>query len=142
MMPDTQDPGHDPETGEVIEGEGAVSLPPHQAQRPPTLDNFSRLIQALEDGDLNAQLSGDLKDLGQTMVRLAANYGGKQKGKMTLTLEFALEGGTFEIKPKVKVERPMPPRARTHFWATADGGLSQTNPKQTDMFRGQPPRAV
>src|SRR3546814_6749025 len=77
---------HDPATGEILEGAasgpgGGPANYPHDAQRPPTMDNFARLIQALEDGDLNQELSDKLLSLTYDMVTLAANYGGKQKGK-------------------------------------------------------------
>ena len=150
MAKKDDDTPHDPETGEVLEpdeSEGrntrmSPSRYPHDAEPVPTLDSFDRLIQALEGGALNDELSRELRDLGARMVQMAANYGGKVKGKMVLTLDFALNKGEIAIDSKVKVERPMPPRGSTHFWPTGDGRISQVNPKQMDMFRAGKPRAV
>lgn len=146
MMPKEQDPGpgqtHDPETGEVIEREDPLSMLPHEAQRPPALDSFVRLLQAVEGGDLNEELSRELRDLGARMVAMAANYGGKQKGKIVLTLDFTLNKAELNVASKVKIERPMPPRGDSHFWVTGEGRITQTNPKQMDMFGKGAPRAV
>lgn len=142
MMPNHDD--FDPETGEVHEDTAAVSPSayPHDAEQPPAFESYAHFLAALEDGDLNAQLSAHLKRVAQEMTRIAANYGGRPKAKIVLSLDFELESGVYSIRPKVKVDTPLPPRGHSNMWALGDGRFTPVNPKQLDMFTRGKPRAV
>lgn len=132
MMTDKQDPG-----------EGGVAALPHTAEHPPTFESFGVFVQALEDGDLNAYLSDQLKAVGLALANYAANYGGKPKAQLKLTLDFTLDGGVHEIKPKVETKLPTPPRGRSMMWTDANGRFTPSNPKQAELFgQGNKPRAV
>jgi hypothetical protein len=134
------DTPHDPETGELREP-GALSAPPHDAQRPPSYTSFAMLLQGLEDGTFNAELTAKMKEVLLALVTHQANYGGKPKGKITVGVEFILDGG-MDVRAKFEVKTPLPPRGRTSLWVMGDGSLTPTNPKQMEMFGGRKPRAV
>ncbi len=96
------------------------------------------IIGMLEGGDLAAQLSRDisetlakLKDLGEIMGRKA-----KIKGKVTLALDFEMEGGAVTVTAGIETKTPKAPRGSSFYWVTDDGSLSTEHPQQTDMFGG------
>ena len=62
------------------------------------------------------------------------DQGGKQKGKITLEIGVVLDQGIIEINASHKLTMPKD-TVKSVYWATGDNNLSQSNPKQTDMFR-------
>lgn len=100
---------------------------------------FDQLIANLEDGDLNNDLSAAVHEIVGALTSHVIDHGGKPKGKLVLTLDFKLEGSAFEIKPSIKKDLPVPPRATAYLWSTGDSLLTPVNPKQMQMFSGPRP---
>lgn len=100
---------------------------------------FDQMIAHLEDGNLNHDLSTAVHDIVGALTTYVINHGGKPKGKLVLTLDFKLEGSTFEIKPTIKKDVPAEPRGTAHLWSTAENLLTPVNPKQMQMFSGPRP---
>jgi hypothetical protein len=64
----------------------------------------------------------------------AWNNGGKAKGKVTINLEFAQEGGITEIKANFKVAQPESRRPKSIMWTTEDNRMTRTRPGQQQLF--------
>ena len=103
-------------------------------QRAEETRSFSQFLLSLEDGDLHAQLSEDLREIAAVMSQHVVDYGGKVKGKLSLTIDFKLDQGVFEIVAKTETKLPKPPRGRSIMWATPGNNFTANNPKQGQLF--------
>lgn len=100
----------------------------------PAANSFSDFIRFQEDGHLNDELTAELRKLASEMMANAIDAGGKSKGKLTLTFNFALEGRVFAIASKYKIDLPDAPRPKSVMWATEDGRFTPQNPQQGHLF--------
>lgn len=100
----------------------------------PAIRNFCEALTAMEDGQLVEDLAEKLNELIAEMNNAAIDNGGKQKGSLTLKLDFTLDGGLIETNANVKSTLPTIKRQRSVFWSTPDNYLSRNNPKQRDIF--------
>ena len=82
----------------------------------------------------DAELSDGLRQLSSDMANTAIESGGKSKGKLVLTLDFALEGRVFTISAKHKIDVPEPKRPKSVMWSTQDGRFTPSNPQQGQLF--------
>jgi hypothetical protein len=98
------------------------------------IKNFSQFLSLHADGSLNDELTKALNDMIGDLSNRVLDQGGKQKGKITLEIGVALDQGIIEIVASHKATMPKD-ATKSVYWATADNNLSQSNPKQTDMFR-------
>lgn len=98
--------------------------------------NVPQLIGLLEDGEFNSELADVYRDLIADMENKAAETSGKTKvkGKLTLTIDFVLQGGAYEVTAETKVAAPKRSPRRTVMYGTEANTLSRTHPKQDDMF--------
>jgi hypothetical protein len=104
------------------------------ARLPPAASTFGEFVRFLEDGNLDAELTIALRDLAGDMQNAAIESGGKSKGKLTLTLDFALEGRVFSIAAKHKVDVPAAKRPKSVLWTTEDNRFTPSNPGQGQLF--------
>ncbi|WP_150131812.1 hypothetical protein [Sphingomonas carotinifaciens] len=104
------------------------------ARMPPAANSFGDFVRFLEDGQLDAELSEVLRSLSSDMAHTAIESGGKAKGKLTLTLDFTLDGRVFTIKAKHKVDVPEAKRPQSVMWSTEDGRFTPSNPQQGQLF--------
>lgn len=95
--------------------------------------SFLAVLKSLEDGSLESDLTEDLVQLVHDMRAQGLATGGKQKGKITVTLEVRLDGGIFEIVPGYKITPPKKPRSRSIYYPTKDNGLSTQNAAQMSL---------
>ena len=101
---------------------------------PPAANSFGDFVRFQEDGQLDAELAEALRNLASDMMNNAIESGGKAKGKMVLTFDFALEGRVFAIAAKYKVDVPEAKRPRSVMWSTEDGRFTPSNPQQGQLF--------
>lgn len=108
--------------------------------RAPTIRDFATFLKVLEDGKANLRFTKELEALAEAMDNHAFNHSSKTKGKITLTFDFTLNGGIYEILSKIAVKHPAEPSGRSVLWLGPDNQFSPQNPRQTDMFAG--PRKI
>lgn len=101
---------------------------------PPAANTFGDFVRMLSDGDFDRELTDVLQQLNQDMSNAAIEQGGKAKGKLVVTFDFALEGRVFAIGSKHKVDVPEPKRPKGIMWATQDGRFTPSNPQQGHLF--------
>lgn len=100
----------------------------------PAASTFAQFIQMLEDGDYHAELTTALQNINGALSDHALSFGGKPKGKLTLSVDFTLDNGVFEINADFNTKLPKAPRSRTVAWATQDNRFSPQNPRQMQLF--------
>ncbi len=100
----------------------------------PAVHTFAQFLQLMEDGELHGELSDHLQQINAALSQHVIDYGGKAKGKLTLTVNFTLNKGVFEITGGYTVKLPDKPRGQTVVWATPDNRFTPHNPRQMAMF--------
>ncbi|MDJ0685370.1 MAG: hypothetical protein QNJ84_11765 [Alphaproteobacteria bacterium] len=100
----------------------------------PACFTFAQFLQLLEDGDLHGELSDALKQINAALNQHVLDYGGKPKGKLTVAIDFTLDGGVFDIRADYTVKTQKPPRHKTMAWSTDKNHFTGHNPKQMHMF--------
>jgi hypothetical protein len=95
--------------------------------------NFAVFLTNIRDGEFNGEVSREMHGLLVDLAEHAKRHG-KAKGKMSLTLQFAIDAsGVVAVAVDTKVAPPKPERGIGIFWLTEDNNLSVQNPKQTKM---------
>lgn len=100
----------------------------------PTAFTFGQFLQLLEDGEFHGELSDALQEINAKLSQHVLAYGGKPKGKLTITVDFTLDKGVFEITGDYTVKLPKAPRGKTVAWSTAENRFTPQNPKQMQLF--------
>ncbi len=95
--------------------------------------SFATFLGQIDDGVLHADLTEAVKEIVGEMRDIAEGFGGKPKGKLTLTLDLKLDSGVVEVTSKVKVDKPPVPRGKSVFWPAGDNTLSRSNLRQADL---------
>lgn len=94
------------------------------------LQNFSAVLSAAEEGQLQTDLSDELRNIVAELHNLAVSNGGKPKGELTLKLTLQLDGGSFNVDATIATKLPKRQRIRSVMWATPDNNLTRANPRQ------------
>ncbi|WP_152997845.1 hypothetical protein ACNFJ7_02110 [Sphingomonas sp. HT-1] len=116
-------------------GTALPPIPPADGGRmPPAANTFGDFVRFLEDGQFDVELTEVMKSLAGEMANAAIDSGGKSKGKLTLTFDFALEGRVFSIAAKHKVDLPVAKRPKSVMWTTEDMRFTPSNPAQGHLF--------
>ena len=97
------------------------------------IKNFAQFVQLLEDGKLNEDLTAQLLTIAETLSDYGATFG-KAKGKLTLSIEFNLDHGVFDIRSKFDTKLPQEARSKSIFWITGDNEFTPENPRQGQLF--------
>jgi len=124
---------HDPETGEFIPNVADGSKPV------PAATNFGQILAMCEEGRLDYQLSEDLRKLVHQLRAVAITNGGKARGKVTVTLDVAVEGDHAMVVGDYAVKLPKAKRPPSIAFMTDDGRLTPNRPNQHQFFG---PRSV
>jgi hypothetical protein len=95
--------------------------------------SFIGFLARLEDGVLQKDLTEQLRGLVAAMHQQHRDAGGKPTARLTLALNFRLDGGIIEVQAVVTPVPPKPVRARSIFYRASDDLLSPNNPKQLDL---------
>jgi hypothetical protein len=128
-----QDEGHDPVTGEIVEGE-VVSRAADGGPAAFAAGNLGDLLNMSEDGQFGADVMVDMRALVRKMMELAEATGNKQKGRLTINIDFRTEGDAFFAVGSHKVTPPKETRRQTILWPNEQGNLSRSQPNQRQLF--------
>ncbi|WCT73948.1 hypothetical protein PQ455_01565 [Sphingomonas naphthae] len=100
----------------------------------PAANTFDMFIRMLEDGEFNREMTEEMRTFASDLANAAIISGGKAKGKLTISLDFALDGRVTEIASKYKFDVPTPKRPKSIMWQTEDGRFTPNNPHQGNLF--------
>ena len=93
------------------------------------------MLGMLEDGSLSRDLSGEINQVLAKLRDLAGNKG-KAKGRVTLSLDFEVEGSSTVINAAIASKTPATKRSSSFFFVTEDG-LSTEHPRQLSFLEEQ-----
>lgn len=94
---------------------------------------FGQFIAMLEDGQFDADVAMDLKNMAAGLQDIAAAQGAA-KGKLTVEIDFKVENGMFIIAGKHKIKMPEHVRAKSVAWTTDDNRFTPHKPNQGQLF--------
>lgn len=94
---------------------------------------FAQTLMAQENGDLHQHLTEKQSEMIRELKDYAATFGGKPKGKITLELNYRLDGEIMELTAATSSKMPPKPRQKTVFWTHEDDTLTRSNPKQQEL---------
>jgi len=119
---------------QIDEATGEI-LPPAADGRAlrPAASTFGQLIGFLEDGQFDADVALDLKEMAAKMADVAATRG-SAKAKLTVEIDFELQDAMFMIAAKHKVKLPDEKRPRSVAWTTEDNRFTPHKPNQGQLF--------
>lgn len=95
------------------------------------MSTFDELIAKLDSGQTNSEITREVRDMLAALNERAQNSG-SAKGKLTLTLDFAVaNNGRVEIQASTKIQRPGPPKTKETRWIGPKGELLAADPRQS-----------
>jgi hypothetical protein len=94
---------------------------------------FANYLTQMEDGRLHSEASEQTQTLVKDLMTHVGSFGGKAKGKLTVTLDFSAEDNHVMVVGSVSVKSPKFPRQRTLFFADKNHNLSTKDPKQVEL---------
>lgn len=100
---------------------------------PTTPNEYASLVAELEDGQLNTQLTADVAELVKALKDTALRGAPKPTGRITLRLDFTLDGGVVTIAAANTLTLPRPARRKSVFFPTKENKLSRDNPRQHEL---------
>lgn len=105
------------------------------------LPSFRAFLAALGDGEVEARLTAELKEMAAALsdVALASHNAVKVKGKLAVSFEFSLEKGLTDVTVKTKSDLPRLGLPRSVMWITQRNNFSGQNPKQMTLWPPRPP---
>jgi hypothetical protein len=117
----------DKETGEI--------LPPAADGRQlrPAASTFGQFVGFLEDGQFDADVAADMKEMAAQLQDIASTQG-TAKGKLTIEIDFKVNNGMFVIAAKHKIKLPEEIRAASVAWTTEDNRFTPHKPNQGQLF--------
>ena len=104
-----------------------------QDPNPHALRNFSALLNVIQDGELQQDLSDAVRKLVADIQDSARETGGKARGKIVLTVDLKYTDQMFDLNADFKITAPETPRRRTTMYCTPDNYLTRVNPRQMDL---------
>jgi hypothetical protein len=97
--------------------------------------SFAVFIQSLGQGDVNAELSRELHNLGKACKKEADNRGEEVVGTLTLKLKIKADPrDTAYITWDIAAVPPKPKRIGAALWINRHGNFVQSDPKQPELF--------
>lgn len=97
--------------------------------------SFAVFVQQLGDGDLNAELSDQLHQLGAALQEESRARSDAVVGGLTFKLKAKCDPrGVVHFTWDVKMERPKPKRCGASVWVNREGNFVHDNPKQASLF--------
>lgn len=101
-------------------------------------NNAGDFINMLEEGQLTVDLHRELGDLAEVMSDMAIATGKKQKGKLTLVVDFTTEqiagGQVFMATSKFAVKKPEEKRKATLLYTDDANRFTRSQPRQGQFF--------
>jgi hypothetical protein len=94
---------------------------------------FDELIQELDSGMANTELSREMRDMIKTLQSRSLEVG-KAKGEISVKLKFAAENnGRVDVSYEATVKRPGPRKVSETRWIGEKGNLSESDPRQSSL---------
>ena len=110
-----------------------AETPPQELMHTNTPRSFLAFLADQRNGDVVAELSEDLRELGEAIETRFAENPGKTEGELNIKIKLTLNGGEHHVKVEHKMKLPGRPASSTTMWMGPDGNLQRSDPRQTTM---------
>lgn len=100
----------------------------------------SDVIRMLDEGQFNADVSEDMRDLTAYLHEYAKRNKGSAKGKLVITLDFVIGNNAMVVAPTHTVKKPVEKRAGTMLFMAENGSLGVNPPTQSPLIGNRPIR--
>jgi hypothetical protein len=106
--------------------------------------SFGYFLATIQNGDLHAELTRDLSEMGAALNQYRQNFGGEPVGEISVKVKFKLDkAGFVHISADPSVKYPKAPKAAGLLFIDASNNFTQDNPQQLNMgFPRSGPRPV
>lgn len=94
---------------------------------------IGEVLALVDRGDKAAEIS-DANNALITRLQDHAGPKGKAKGKMTIEIEYEVEGHAISISVTHKIKEPAPRKSLTHMFVDPEGLIVTEHPRQIPMF--------
>ena len=99
--------------------------------------NVTQLIDRYERGDFLREINAELSDaITQINDMSGQRPDRKFKTSVTIKVDIEVKGQVGQVTCDFTIKKPKLPRGFDMYWTTADGSLSDSHPRQIDMFKG------
>ena len=102
------------------------------APPPDSIRNFSQLVGALEEGQLNTDASQKLEEIVR-LLNEAIHMDRKVTAGITVSIRMTADRGLIEVTGDVKTKLPPDVRRRTMLYVTNSRFLSKRDPHQSEL---------
>ncbi len=99
---------------------------------PEAFQSFAVLVTGVEDGQLNADITGELEDVLRSLNE-CIYQGTKGSATITVTVNLLANKGVIEVTGDYKVKMPKKSRGRSIFHIAGGRFLSRKDPRQPDL---------
>jgi hypothetical protein len=104
---------------------------------------FSHLVAITQNGDLNAELTRQLAEVGAALNQHYQDFRGVPKAEISVKFSFKLDKGVVQVLAEKTVKMPKPPAAGELLYIDSQNNFTRDNPQQLHMgFPRTGPRAV
>ncbi len=101
----------------------------------PTANTLADFVRMVEDGQFDADVTHDMREMAAEIEDRMAMEGGKLKATLTLKFELTREpDGFYRIAASHTIKLPPQPRKRSLAWLTQDNLFTPQMPLQGSLF--------
>lgn len=101
----------------------------------PSATSLADFVRMLEDGQFDADVTYDLRELNTDMEEMFRAHGGKLKAALSIKIEMTREiDGFYMIAAKYDIKRPQEARPRSVAWLTDQNLFTPNKPNQGSLF--------
>lgn len=101
----------------------------------PTANSLADFVRFIEDGQFDADVTYDLRELAADMENLFMAQGGKLKATLTIKIDLTREvEGFYVLAASHTVKKPTENRKRSVAWLTDDNLFTPNKPGQGALF--------
>ena len=126
-----EDPSATPAAEQVVE-----SLIASDGSRlHPSATSLADFVRMLEDGQFDADVTYDMRELNTDMEEMFRAHGGKLKATLNIKIEMTREiDGFYMIVVKYDIKCPQEARPRSVAWLTDQNLFTPNKPNQGSLF--------
>ncbi len=101
----------------------------------PTANTLADFVRMIEDGQFDADVTYDMREMATEIENMFQAHGGKLKASIDIKIELTREpDGFYLISAKHKIKLPETARKRSVAWLTDDNLFTPNMPRQGQFF--------
>lgn len=126
---------NDPETAPASEQVVESLIAADGGRLHPTANSLADFVRMIEDGQFDADVTYDMREMATEIENMFQAHGGKLKATVDIKIELTREvDGFYLISAKHKIKLPEQPRKRSVAWLTEENLFTPNMPRQAQFF--------